>query len=470
MTLSTPLVWVIFPMIIAVITGIFYYRKVLSVLLTSLTAFALAALATFFPEDMALSIGPLTLVFDESLNILGRQISVIYDMLPFIALIYTVTGLWNLSSGIAGVPDIFRPTSLGMTALLTAALGVQPFLYAALLFETAILVSIPTLSPSGQKTSSGILRYVTLQTLAMPLILLAGWLLTGVETLPADSPLVGQTIFLLGLGIAIWLAVFPFHSWVPMLSQQTSPLVMSFLLVIMPMAVLVFALNFINRFSFLRELDSLYSSLRLMGVIMIVVNGAWTAVQNDLKRALGYAALAETGFSLLAMGMYDQGGLSWMMLLFPVRALVFWLWGYALNKIEEHSNSLELHDVQGFARLYPAISAGLLMAQFSIAGLPLLAAFPIKIALFTAAFELGTGLGIMSFIGNLGLLLFTLRLLSCFVTPRDVTMPLWWSFSEKAHEYIPILIMILVLIIMGLFPNTFFANIINTLTAFRQLQ
>jgi len=205
-------------------------------------------------------------------------------------------------------------------------------------------------------------------------------------------------------------------------------------------------------------------------VIMIVVNGAWTAVQNDLKRALGYAALAETGFSLLAMGMYDQGGLSWMMLLFPVRALVFWLWGYALNKIEEHSNSLELHDVQGFARLYPAISAGLLMAQFSIAGLPLLAAFPIKIALFTAAFELGTGLGIMSFIGNLGLLLFTLRLLSCFVTPRDVTMPLWWSFSEKAHEYIPILIMILVLIIMGLFPNTFFANIINTLTAFRQLQ
>lgn len=470
MTLPTPLLWVFFPLLIAMITAVFYNRKLLSILLTSLTAFVLAALATFFPEDMTLSIGPLTLVLDESLNILGRQISVFYDMLPFIALIYALTGLWDLSSGISGVPKLFRPTSLAITALLTAALGVQPFLYAALLIETAILVSIPALSPPGQKISHGILRYLTLQTLAMPFILLAGWLLTGVETLPIDSPLVAQTMVLLGLGIAIWLAVFPFHSWVPMLSQETSPLVMSFILVIMPMTVMIFALNFIDRFTFLRELDNLFSSLRLMGVIMIVVNGAWAAVQNDLKRALGYTALVETGFSLLAMGLYDQGGLTWMMLSFPVRGLTFWLWGYILTNIEERSGSLEFHALQGFARRFPALSSGLLLAQFSIAGLPLLASFPIKIALFTGTFEAGTGLGVMSFIGNLGGFLLTLRLLSYLATPRDVTLPIRWSFSEKTHEYIPILIMVLILIIMGLFPNTFFANIINTLNAFSQLQ
>jgi formate hydrogenlyase subunit 3/multisubunit Na+/H+ antiporter MnhD subunit len=470
MTLSTTYVWVLFPLIIAVITAVFYQRKLLSILLTSLSAFALAAFATFFPEDMTLSIGPLTLEFKESLNILGRQISVLYDMLPFIALIYAVTGLWDLSSGITGVPGIFRPTSLAMTALLTAALGVQPFLYAALLIETTILVSIPTLSPPGQKTSPGILRYLTLQTLAMPFILLAGWLLTGVETLPADSPLVGQTMFLLGLGIAIWLAVFPFHSWVPMLSQKTSPLVMSFLLTLMPMTILVFALNFINRFTFLRELESLFSSLRVMGVIMIVINGAWLAVQTDIKRALGFSALSETGFALLAMGLYDQGGLTLMMLLFPVRALAFWLWGYILTNIEQHSDSLELHALQGFARRFPALSSGLLLAQFSLAGLPLLASFPIKIALFTGAFEVGTALGIITFFGNLGLILLTLRLLSFLVTPRDAALPNRWTFSEKTSEYIPIMIVVLMLIIMGLFPNTFFANIIKTLTVFSQLQ
>jgi formate hydrogenlyase subunit 3/multisubunit Na+/H+ antiporter MnhD subunit len=469
MNLSTPILWVIFPMIISVLAGIFLNRKVLSILLISLTAFLLAALATFFPEDMTLSIGPLTLVFDERLNILGRQISVIYEMLPFVALIYTMTGLWALSSGIAGVPKIFRPTSLVITALLTAASGVQPFLYAALLIETAVLVSIPTLSPPDKKTQSGILRYLTLQTLAMPLVLLAGWLLTGVETLPPESPLIGQTMIVLGLGIAILLSVFPFHSWVPMLSQQAAPLVMSFFLVIMPTSILIFGLNFINRFTFLRETKALFTTLRLIGVIMIVINGAWIAVQDDLKRALGYSALAETGFSLLAMGLYDQGGLNWMMLLFPVRTLAFWLWGYTLNLIEEHTNSLKLHAIQGFARQYPALSIGLLLAQLSLAGFPLLASFPIKTAIFTAAFEASPVTGILSFIGGFGLVLFTIRVLAYIVTPRDVTMPLWWTFSEKTYEYIPLLILILLLIIMGLFPNTFFSNIINTLDAFNQL-
>ncbi len=470
MTLNTPLLWIVFPLIIAAIAGIFYNRKLLSILLTSLTAFGLATLATFFPEDMTLSIGPLNLIFKESLNILGRQISVAYEMLPFTALIYAATGLWTLSSGIAGVPKTFQPSCLIITPLLTAALGVTPFLYAALLIETAVLVFIPTLSPPGQKTHPGILRYLTLQTLAMPLILLAGWLLTGVETLPPDSPLISQTMIFLGLGIAIWLSVFPFHSWVPMLSQHTPSLVTSFLLFIMPATILVFGLNFIDRFTFLRESEKLFSALRLMGLITIIINGAWTAVQDNPKRALAYSALVETGFSLLAIGMYDQGGLTWMMLLFPIRALGFWLWGYTLNLIETHAGSLQHRAIQGFARQYPILSIGVLLAQLNLAGLPLLAAFPIKIAIYTASFEVGISLGIVSIFGSLGLFVFTIRFLSILITPEDAAQPVRWSLSEKPFEYIPVLLMLLGLLTLGLFPNTFFSNIITTLMAFNQLK
>jgi len=470
MTLNTPLLWIFLPAVIAVIAGVFYNRKLTRILLACLASFGLALLAAFFPENMTLSIGPLSLTFEDSMNILGRQISVVYEMLPYTALVYAATGLWSLTSGVAGVPKSFQPSCLITAALLTAASGVQPFLYAALLIETAILVSIPTLSPPGQKTHPGILRYLTLQTLAMPLILLAGWLLTGVETLPPDSPLVSQTMIFLGLGIALWLSVFPFHTWVPMISQRTAPLATSFYLFIMPITILVFVLNFLDRFTFLRESEILFSALRLMGVIVIFISGAWTAVQDDLKRAFGYAASAETGFLLLTLGMFDQGGLVWMIMLFPVRALGFWLWGYTLNLIEKYTGSLQLHADQGFARRFPILSAGLLVAQLSLAGLPLLAAFPIKMAIFTAAFEYGAGLGVSSLIGSLGLFLFTLRVLSYLVTPRDASMPIAWSFSEKPDEYIPVLLMILILLIMGLFPNTFFSNIIDILAAFNQLQ
>ncbi len=470
MTLSTPILWVGLPLLAALIAGFAFKRKVFGLIFTSVIAFGLALLALTFPENMVLSIGPVSLIFNESLGILGRQITISYEILPFISLIYFVNGLWILMSGFPGVPRTFRPASLVITALLTASLGVEPFLYAALLIETAVLVSIPMLSPLGKAPHPGILRYLTLQTLAMPFILLAGWLLTGVEALPPDSPLVRQSALVLGLGIALWLAVFPFHSWVPMLSERSNPIVIGFLRFIIPAVVLMFSLNFINHYTFLRESEGLYQTLRTIGTIMIVIGGGWTAFQNDLKRAFGFSTLTETGFSLLAIGLASQGGLDWLFLLMPIRAMGYWLWSTVLTLLESHTDTLTMKGVKGLARRYPLLSIGLLLAQLSVAGLPLLAAFPIKIRLLTAAFADSSALGIWGFLGSLGLFLFTIRLLAYLVTPDDVEAPNHWEIQEQKREFIPVLLMIGVLLVLGLFPQTFLTNILQTLTAFSQLQ
>ncbi|MCB2213927.1 hypothetical protein KQH50_00890 [bacterium] len=470
MTLNLPLLWVVLPLIVALVTAVFNNRKILGLILTSATGFLLALLAVVFPEDMILSVGPLDLVFEESLGFLGRQITLAYEILPFIALLYFANAIWTLSSDSKGVPETFRPVSLVVTALLTAALGVEPFLYAALLIEAAILVTIPMLSPMGQTPQPGILRYLTLQTLAMIFILIAGWLLTGVESLPPDSPLVVQSVITLALGIGLWLAVFPFHSWVPVVSQQSNPLVMSYLRFIFPAVVVLFSLNFINRYTFLRESPALFEALRTIGAIMIVIGGAWTAFQHDLKRAFGFSTLTETGFALLAVGLVDQGGLAWMILMTPARAFGYWLWGYTLSLIEDHSGAQKMDQLKGVARRYPILSIGLLLAQLSIAGLPLLASFPFKIAVLSAAVRENTALGIWAFIGNLGLSLFTIRLLIYLVTPEDVEAPNRWQLTEPKHEMIAVLLMIALLIVLGLFPHTFLSNILQTLTAFSQLQ
>jgi len=213
MTLSTPILWVILPLIIAIIVSIFHNQARLGIILTTAASFGLAMLAAFFPENLIIELGSLVVVFEESLGILGRSITLTYNILPFISFIYAITGLWTLISGIPGTPKFFRPISLAITALLTAALGVEPFLYAALLIHLAVLVSVPILSPEGKKLRPGILRYLILQTMALPFILLAGWLLSGVEALPSDSPLVLQSAIILGLGFALWLGVFPFHEF-----------------------------------------------------------------------------------------------------------------------------------------------------------------------------------------------------------------------------------------------------------------
>jgi NADH:ubiquinone oxidoreductase subunit 2 (subunit N) len=470
MTLSTPLLWVFLPIAIALIVLVFSKRKVFGIILTSLTGFGLALLANFFPENMVLSIGPLNLIFKESLAIFGREVTIAYEILPFIALIFSMTGLWALFSGLPNVPLTFRPISLVITSLLAASFGVEPFLYAALLIETAVLLSIPMLSPMGKLPHSGVLRYLTLQTLAMPFILLAGWLLTGVEALPPESPLILQSALVLGIGLALLLAVFPFHSWVPMLSQRSNPLVASFILFIMPTTILLFSLNFLNRYPFLRDTEMLFSTLRIVGALLIAISGVWTAVQTDLKRALGFAVLTETGFSLLAIGLAAEGGLTWMLMLFPVRGFSFWLWGTLLTRMESYNSDLTLPGIQGFARRYPVFSFALVLVQFSVAGMPLLGEFPIKLSLLTTAYGVNSAIGIWSFIGSLGLLLFSLRLLLTLVTPKKDDPALKWSHSETLGEYLPILVMVLFMLAVGIFPNFFLSKIAETLTVFGQLQ
>jgi NADH:ubiquinone oxidoreductase subunit 2 (subunit N) len=470
MSLSMPLLWVVLPFVVAAASFAFLNKRILGIVITAITAFGLSLLAILFPEDLTLSIGPLQLVFTESLAILGRQISIDYEILPFIAFIFAVTGLWSLNSGTPSIPEIFRPISLMITALLTAAMGVEPFLYAALFIQAAVLVSVPILSPVTKKTNPGILRYLTLQTLALPLILLAGWLLTGVETLPPDSPKVAQTTIVLGLGFALWLGIFPFHTWVPMVGEDSQPAIMIYLMTLFPTTILTFSLNFFDRYTFLRTSENLYVILGTMGALMVIFGGVWTMFQDNLKRAFGFAALAETGFSLLALSLLPQGGARWMLMLFPVRALGFWLWGYALTQIEKYADSLTISSVIGLARRYPLLSSGLILAQLSIAGLPILAAFPIKINLLTAVAGTNQTIGTLAFIGNLGLFLFTLRLAANLVSPKNKDVSHRWSISEKRFEYIPLLIVILLLVILGLFPHTIFAKITDTLTAFTQLQ
>jgi NADH-quinone oxidoreductase subunit N len=334
----------------------------------------------------------------------------------------------------------------------------------------AVMASIPMLSPLNEKLYSGILRYLSLQTLAMPFILLAGWLLTGVESVPPDSPLIMQSMMLLGIGFMIWLSVFPFHSWVPMVTEKSRPIVFSYLLFIMPTTILVFSLNFFERYSFLRASEALYEILRLIGVLMVVFGGVLTAYQTNLKRAFGFAVLTETGFSILCLGLADQGGLTWMLVRFPARALGFLLWGYILAWMENYTGHLDRKNLAGLAHQYPILSAGLLLAQLSIAGLPLLASFPVKGNLMVAVIAAGQGLGTWTFIGSLGLFIFSLRLLSALVTSFEGDLEQSWRVSEKAREYIPIILMVFGLLWMGLFPGKLLSGIAQTLIAFSQLQ
>jgi formate hydrogenlyase subunit 3/multisubunit Na+/H+ antiporter MnhD subunit len=281
--------------------------------------------------------------------------------------------------------------------------------------------------------------------------------------------LVGQSAVILGLGFALMLGAFPFHSWLPMISQGSHPSAVSFLYFLLPSTVVIFSLNFLERYTFLRTLQNLEEILSLVGAILIFIGGVWTAVQNNPKRVFGYTVLVEAGYSLLSLSLFSQGGLEWLLMLLPARALGYWLLGYSMSLIEEYNGSLELKTLQGFARRYPFLSVGLLLAQLSIAGLPLLAAFPTKFSILRAATEISTSNGIWIYLGSFGLFFFTFRLMVAFIKQSSSDEIQSWNISENMKEYLPILLIMLVLVILGIFPNLF-GKITTALTSFPQLQ
>ena len=123
-----------------------------------------------------------------------------------LALIYGAAALWFFGAEAARAATRLVPMGFMIIALMVAAIAVQPFLYAALFIEMAILIAIPMLTTIYAPPGKGVLRFLIYQTLAMPFILVAGWLLAGVEASPGDLALTAQSAAMLGMGFAFLLA------------------------------------------------------------------------------------------------------------------------------------------------------------------------------------------------------------------------------------------------------------------------
>lgn len=467
--MSTPILFIVIPILLALLLALLQTKRILSTILGTVFAIILALLAVFLPDNLIIEIGNFTIEITDSLNILGRSLVIEASNLPFVSLMFLITGLWIIGSGWFTLSNWFRSLAMVIAAILIAALSVEPFLYAALLIELAVLLSIPMLSPKGEAVSTGVLRFLIFQTLALPIILLSGWMLSGIEAAPANSPLISRASVLLILGFTFWLAIFPFHSWLPMISQTSHPWIVSFIVVIMPTTLLMFALTFIDRYTWLRSIPQLYDTLRMLGILMIVVGGVLIAIQQHLGRAFGYCVIVETGFSIMAIGLTPQGGLDYFSMFFLPRIFGYWLWVFALSSLNDQVKDLSFNATLGIMRVYPFIGAGIILGQLSIAGLPMLASFPVKRMVWFLAADQPLSIAFWIFIGSMGLFIFSMRALLHFITPKDGDDQVW-KIGEHTRIILPVCLAFLVLVFMGVFPQWFLQPMTHLMDAFLRLR
>lgn len=446
--MSAPLLWIGLPILVAAFLPLFKSPRLIS-RIGGLTALVLAGLAWLIPIDDVLTIGPISLKVVSVFQFFGRQLILNAASKSALVIFYGLTGIWLSGANAAGVARRLVPVGMVITALLIGALAVKPFLYAALFIQTAILLATPILIPPRQTPGRGLIRFVTYQTLAMPFILFSGWLLAGVESSPSDLALAKQSAALLGLGFAFLLAIFPFSTWIPMLSEQAPPYTFGFLQWVLPITSLLFALGFIDRYAWLRQAGQLPQVLRLAGFLMLVTGGVWAAFEKRLERILAYSVITETGCALLALSLGVEKTQIVFSLFIP-RAFGLALWTLGLSILKNQKASLDFAAVKGLVRRYPLAVSAIMAAHFSSSGIPLLAGFPPRVAIWETLSETSLLAAFWFGIGLLGLFLSAVRSLAALVSAADFP---YWQSQENWPQRILLGAGIVVLFLLGLFPQ-----------------
>jgi len=229
---------------------------------------------------------------------------------------------------------------------------------------------------------------------------------------------------MLGIGFAFLLGIIPFHTWILMLAEKTHPFRASFIYIMVIGLVSLFGLSFLDRFSWLRNADTLYLILSLVGVIMVMVGGLWASFQRNLGRVMGYAVVIEIGLALLALSVRDPVALTLFFGLFPSRIIALLIWSVALTVVRRQRQGLALDKLAGLNREAPWVTAGLLCAQLSFAGLPLLAGFPVRLELFARLAAQNFWVAVGASLGTWGLLIAAGRSIQAIIRPvEDVQEP-----------------------------------------------
>ncbi len=192
------------------------------------------------------------------------------------------------------------------------------------------------------------------------------------------------------IGLAIKVALFPFHLWLPK-AYSESPTVVSAFLAGTATKVAIYALIrfttaiFGIKFSFTTlQLDVI---LLVLSIITILYGSLVAIFQTDIKRLMAYSSIAQIGYMTLGLSLISvlglQASLAHIFNHAIIKTSLFLLIGCLVLRM----SSSKLSDLQGLGKAMPFTSAGIVIGGFSLIGIPLTAGFVSKWYLVLAALE-----------------------------------------------------------------------------------
>jgi NADH-quinone oxidoreductase subunit N len=259
--------------------------------------------------------------------------------------------------------------------------------------------------------------------------------------------ILGFILFFAGLSFKISLV--PFHFWTADVYEGAPISVASYLSVISKGAA-VFILM-ILMFTVFKPLMHVWENMvYVIALATMFIGNLFALRQQNMKRFLAFSSIAQAGFILLGLITGTQLG---------VATIVYFVLIYIFSNlaafgvvqaISLQTGKENIDDYNGLYRTNPKLSLVMMLALFSLAGIPPVAGFFGKFFLFTAAASKGYYLLVFLAVVNVTISLYYYLLVvrAMFIRTNNNPIPF---FNNKLYIKLGLLITVVGILVLGLY-------------------
>ncbi len=222
--------------------------------------------------------------------------------------------------------------------------------------------------------------------------------------------------FLLLIGFAIKLPVFPFHTWLPD-AHTDAPTAVS--------VILAGALLKMGGYGMIRLCVTIFPEVALRYAPLLVALAAFSVLygaavtfrQKDLKRLIAYSSVSHMGYVLLGIFALSQISLTGAVLQMFSHGIITGLLFAMVGLVYDKSHERNLDKLGGLARRMPVIAVVFSIAGLASLGLPSTSGFAAEFIIFVGSFtsvavegiQLYTLLGVLGIVLTAGYILWMLQ-------------------------------------------------------------
>lgn len=260
----------------------------------------------------------------------------------------------------------------------------------------------------------------------------------------------GLIFFISGMGFKISLV--PFHLWTADVYEGAPINVTSYLSVISKGAA-AFVFTFIL-YRVFGSMSGIWSQLLyILALVTMTVGNLFALRQTNIKRFLAFSSIAQAGFILLGvLGQGEQGmaAVVYFCLVYVVTNLAAF---GVVSAIYDRTKLENINDYAGLYRTNPKLSFVMMLAMFSLAGIPPVAGFFGKFFLFTSAAQSGYYILVLIAVLNatISLYYYLTVVKAMFIDPNENPIP---TFTSPLSTRVA-----LILSIIGVFAIGFASSI-----------